>query len=292
MPNNFVRPRPVATVGILRRDAYGNNLPFIVDAWGPEVKIVRREDNMDSISTLIRWGSTASRPNRNSKIINTTKAIREVGNKAGFRKKAGDLAPKYFDTWEEVQNYDGELEAIVIRPRTHARSEHLYLCHTLDEANRAMDIINNQLDDHCYFSEYISKEKEYRVFVANGRAFMVFEKLPRDRNALSWGCVEQGQLKLVNWSEWPLHIVDNAVKAFNLSSLDFGAVDVMEKNGRAYFLEINTAPEIWPYYGQKFAQVFKYMIANQKIGYENRFPVTGTTWKHYIHPALTELAIA
>lgn len=293
MPNNFARPRPRSTVGILRSEEYGNNVPFIVDAFGDDkMRIIQRGEDTTGLTTIIRWGSTATIENREGvKLINTAKALKETNNKGAFRKKVGDLGPKYFDSFAEVENYDGELEAIIIRPRTHARSEHLYLCRTREEAEAAIRACEN-VDGSYYCSEYISKEKEYRVFVANGRAFMVFEKVPRNRNDISWGCVEQGQLKLINWSEWPLHIVKNAIDSFNHSSLDFGAVDVMEKNGRAYFLEINTAPEVWPYYGQKFAQVFKYMIEESFIGKGKRLTVTGATWKHFIHPAVTEKAIA
>ncbi len=278
------------TIAIIRRKDLGNNCGNIINALeelGIKASIVEVKD-ANHLEWGIRWGTTGVIGNKDTKIINRASAIKETSDKGTFRLKANvaKLTPKTWGSMEELAKYDGEVGDIIIRSRHHERSEGLHLCSTLAQAEAAIKKINGPY----YISEYVKKDREFRVFVANGRAFMVFEKKPKNKNDVSWGCVEEGALNLINWSEWPVHVVENAIKAFNLSKLHFGAVDVIEKNGKAYFLEINTAPEVWHYYGQKFAQVFKWMMNGDKRK-ENLVVKDWTNWKHLIHPALTDKAV-
>ena len=79
--------------------------------------------------------------------------------------------------------------------------------------------------------------------------------------------------------------IENAIKAFNLSKLDFGAVDVMIKGDKAYFLEINTAPEVWRYYGERLGAAFHYMIGKTRERLTNS---SYNSWKDVAHPTLLE----
>ena len=51
---------------------------------------------------------------------------------------------------------------------------------------------------------------------------------------------------MVRWDDWPLAVCQKALDAFELSSLDFGGVDIMVEEGThaAYFIEINSAPSL------------------------------------------------
>ncbi len=80
-----------------------------------------------------------------------------------------------------------------------------------------------------------------------------------------------------------------AIESFNLSTLDFGAVDVIIKGDKAYTLEINTAPEVWHYYGARLAEAFHYIIKNNN---RNRIPVKKyDDWKKVAHPSLSDLVV-
>ncbi len=237
---------------------------------------------------IIRWGTTSNLPNRpvgqdKRTVINTAEAIHQTSNKKAFRlamSKIG-VAPKTWATLADLQREEEVSEhGVIVRPAHHERSENVYHCHTLADLKAAVAKCGNDY----YISEYIPKAREIRVFVVSGKVIMAFEKQPKNKKDVSWGCVEEGALTYIPWSKWPLKAIENAIKAFNLSKLDFGAADVMiDDRGNAYVLEINTAPEVWPYYGERFAAAFQYIIKNGK----DRLKVKDyTSWKDMMHPSL------
>lgn len=275
-------------VAILRRKELGNNCKFIADAYDDGMEIIT-PDTLKKMDWIVRWGTTTpiGQVNDNANVINKASAITQTSNKGVFRLLAHKekLTPRTWANLDDLGNEKEPPEAVIIRTMHHERSENITLCHTFEEANKAIAATKGH---GYYISEYIKKDEEYRVFVAQGRAFMVFRKRPKDKNAVSWGCVEEGAMEYVNWSQWPLAVVENAIKAFNLSNLDFGAADIIVKDGKAYFLEINTAPEVWPYYGERFADVIKYII---NVSRDRIKTVFTKDWKNYIHPAISEKAI-
>jgi glutathione synthase/RimK-type ligase-like ATP-grasp enzyme len=291
MANPYAPAKPkadVAKIALLRRKEIGNNCHFISDNY-PGMKIVTSEElNNDVVGSdwVIRWGTTTALNNKKLKVINKAQAISETSKKGSFRLKAhrAGLTPRTWTSLEDLQK-EQNVAAVIVRPMTHERGKNIVLCKTLPELEAAIKKCGGE--GNYYISDYIEKTQEFRVFVASGRAFMVFEKQPKDKKAVSWGCVEEGALKYVKWSEWNEAVVQNAIDAFNLSRLDFGAVDVIVKDGKAYFLEINTAPEVWNYYGECFALVLRHMIEKSR----DRIPtVNNKGWKGLIHPAMTEKA--
>lgn len=287
MKNIFVEPTPAAKAGfkvvLLRRKELGNNCKFIADAF-PGMQICMPDAIPTDATHVIRWGTTSNLPVMgNCTVINTASAIHQTTDKAAFRKLMSDnkLAPRTWFSLADLQKEDEVADVMIVRPHKHERSENVFICKTLAELKAAIAAIKGAY----YISEYIPKDRELRVFVIQGRALMVFEKQPKDRTAVSWGCVDEGSLKYVKWSQWPANALETAIKAFNLSKLDFGAVDVIIKGDNAYALEINTAPEVWPYYGECFAKAFQYMIKNGK----KRLSVTDySSWKNTIHPSLSD----
>jgi len=279
----------IGGIAIVRRKELGNNCGFIIEGLkdlGVKASIVEVKD-AKNLNWAIRWGTTSPIPNKDTKVINHASAITETSDKGTFRLKAhaSGLTPKTWGSMKELAEYEGEVGDIIIRSRHHERSEGIFLCSTPEQADKAVKAINGPY----YISEYVKKDREWRVFVANGRVLMVFEKIVKDKKAVSWGCVDEGSLVLYRWSQWPLHVVENAIKAFNLSKLHFGAVDVIEKDGKAYFLEVNTAPEVWPYYGARLADAFKYMMDGDK---RKTIPVKDyKSWKSLIHPSISDAAI-
>ena len=289
---NFQKARkPAAKAGatkvvLLRRKELGNNCRFIANEF-EGMNIVMPDEVPADATHIIRWGTTSNLPNRPAgmakrTIFNEAAAIHSTTDKMNFRIKLDKvgLAPRTWRTLAELQKAeDVSDDGVIVRPAQHERSEGLYLCRTLDELNKAIGKIKGEY----YISEFIPKDREVRVFVVQGKAIMAFEKKPKNRKDVSWGCVEEGALEYIRWSEWPVNAVTTAIKAFNLSDLDFGAVDVIIKGNKSYALEINTAPEVWPYYGQCFALAFKYMIANGK---ERIKTTKWNDWHDLIHPCM------
>lgn len=230
-----------------------------------------------------RWGYTGDLPGR-ATVVNTVEAIYETCDKAKFRMKLAEagLAPR---TATDIKGFrNQQFFPVIIRPAEHQRSEHLYV------ANDAWDVMDvlPKVGRDFYISEKIEKEREFRVMIVNGRVVWVIEKMPEDRKAVSWGCIREGDFEYVGWDDWNKNVIENAIASFNLSKLDFGAVDVIvDKKGKAYTLEINTAPYLTTYYAETIGKAFKWIIENGKERIKNR-PFKG--WRDVIHPAVSKEA--
>ncbi len=218
-------------------------------------------------------------------VINTPDAIRETSDKAGFREKLAEneLCTPIYRAWEDVPQ---PMVPLIMRPKRHSKGLHCYLVENMDEFGIATAVCPG-----FYAAEYIPKVAEYRVFCASGRVFAVAVKCPEDKTALVWNHSDGDVLfDNVNWDNWPLSAVRRALEAFLLSSLDFGAVDVMVgPDGRVHVLEINSACAITSEYRQeKFASVFDYFITHGK----ERIPLIEAKggYLKFIHPAVCERA--
>lgn len=145
-----------------------------------------------------------------------------------------------------------------------------------------------------YAQELIDKVAEYRVFVAQGKAFAVAQKIPTDPSAIVWN-VAQGGSTFVNvkWGEWPIDVCQVAITAMKLAGLDIGGVDVIVERGtnRPLVLEVNSAPSLTYLsdgsvsYRQKcFVKVLQYILDNQSKEWLETTEFT--KWQDVIHPAL------
>ena len=280
-------------IAILRRKELGNNCHFVADAFkelfNKVVPICQPLEVPPEAEFIIRWGTTTNLPNKAAKVINKAKAIHETSDKSTFRKKAENagLAPRI---WRTLDAFLADpfvcMDGVVIRPLKHERSKDIYFgVYEEDIRAEVKKLERKHGAGNYYISEYIKKDREIRVFMAQGRVILVLEKKPKRKGDISWGCVDDGFFQYVRWSEWPLAAVEVAIKAFNLSDLDFGAVDLMIKDGKGYALEVNTAPEVWPYFGECLARALNYMIVHDR----KRLPIKDyKNWKNIIHPAMTE----
>ena len=269
---------------ILRRKGWGDLIPMVAEISG--MKTYETGDTIDDPGPCIRWGCTADIPSGHV-VINRAKAIHEVFDKGTFRVKMASrgFAPR---SWASVEDalFDTERAPtdVLIRPGSHTRSEGLYRCTTALQAKEAISAIKGPY----YLSEYIKKDREFRVFVAQGRIVWMIEKIPKDKSEVSWGCVEDGGFKHIGWSEWPHDVMRVALGALSCSELVFGAVDVIMKDERAYALEVNTGPYLSPYYAKCVAKVFTWFAEK---GYDPLDPVDTEgkiDWKEAIHPAIKD----
>lgn len=245
-----------------------------------------RENPPSNPEYVFRWGCTSSVPG-NPIIVNSVQAIGKVGHKGNFRKLCADegVAQK---TWlpggEPISLED---YPIVVRPNQHAQGRNLHVCNNPAEALTAMQ----KYPSNWYASKLIQKVAEYRVFVAQGRVVWVAKKTPGNPNQVAWNVAQGGSFENVNWSQWPLKAVKTSIKAFELSGLDFGGVDVMvDAEGGCYVLEINSAPsQTSPYRQECVAKVFDYIVQNGKAAIP-RIDGLGD-WKKFIHVALSPEAL-
>lgn len=230
---------------------------------------------------IIRWGCCSEVPTGN--VVNTGRAIGLSSDKSTFRKmlQKTNLCPK---TWWDEQ---GVTFPCVVRPQHHEQGEHLYYCENAVQLRRAW----NRCGPLGYISAYIPKVAEYRVFVVSGRAICVAMKTPDDPKAIAWNHADGALFRNVRFCEWPLKSVKASIEAMKLSGLDFGAVDVMvDRDGRPYILEINTAPALESEYRQTcFAKAFDYIVRHGKAVIPLVDKKAG--YLKFVHPAIEPKAL-
>lgn len=232
----------------------------------------------------IRWGCTSNLNTPNATIINNAKAIHWVSDKATSRMQfaINGLSPK---TALCIQDFAEDMFfPAVVRPSTHAQGKNLDLCNTLEEVEAAC----NKYGEH-YISKFIDKVEEYRVFILQGRVVWVAKKTPADPKAIAWNVAQGGSFENVKWGQWNLSMCNIAIKSFHMSGLDFGGVDIMiDKDGRSYVLEINSAPsQTSPYRQECCARAFDHLIKNFPERGKEHYEV-GNNWQEFIHPGLLE----
>lgn len=269
---------------IVRCNGVGpKSCPAIAELAGMKVVNVSEESLPADAEMIFRWGTITSLPN-GPKVVNKKSALETSGDKRGFRITLSDagLAPKTFGSLDDllINSPQWPSGALLVRPAHHKRSEGMYLCKSPQELLKAI----KDIDGRYYISEFVNKQKEFRVFVAQNRVVWMIEKHPKSADEISWGCVEDGNFDYVGWSEWPKKVVKVALESMKLSGLDFGAVDILvDEDGRALVTEINTAPWLSPYYIKCIAKVFSYIVKNGR----DHFPDTeNLDWQSVIHPAI------
>ena len=273
------------SVYFLRRKGWSlETIEGISNQMQNEAAIYHSKETLPKADTIIRWGCTQSFPG-DAKVINQAQAIHKVYDKGGFRavlQKQG-LCPETtnFTAMDKLENIS---YPCVVRPKQHCQAEDFYICENIGQVLKAV----TKCGEGFYISHFITKAKEYRVFIASGRVVTVMEKLPKVTGQEVWNDVEE----YVSFYDWPLSVVKAAVEAHVLSELDFSAVDVIvDKDQKPYVLELNTAPEIQSPYRQKcMAKVFDWMIEKGK----EHIPLPKDNlgnWRKFTHPAISSAAV-
>lgn len=253
------------------------------------------EGILDSNSLLIRWGCTSPTGVSTEKQLNTSESIKRVNNKRGFRQVLTDQCPSVIPA-TYTSGSSGEIREptipLVLRPSTHAQGRNLFVVNSLDELLHAVHERPQVFSNGWYASELIDKVAEYRVYVVSGRVATVAQKTPDNPDEVAWNVAQGGRFDVVRWGAWPMEVVRVALEAFKYSGLDFSGVDVMvDRDGRAYVIELNSAPSL-PLlsdgsisYRQKcMAKCFKYIHDNGKQHFDQ--PEGYEHWSQVIHPAI------
>jgi glutathione synthase/RimK-type ligase-like ATP-grasp enzyme len=277
------------TAIILRRRKLGRGSSRGIQQFSATGILPVRNDKKFPADTdiVFRWGTTSLVP-PNVTVINNVEAIHWVADKRSSRVKLAEanLAPK---TWTDVENMDMPLRgSVVVRRAFHHQGRWLHHCNDEASVRAAVGLYG---PDNYYISEYVPKVAEYRVFLCQGRVVWVAKKTPDNPDAIAWNVAKGGRFDNVRWEEWPLRAIRVAREAFLMSGLDFGGVDVMvDKEGKCYVLEINSAPsQTSPYRQGCTAKAFDYIVKHGKAA----IPVINERggWKKFIHPALSNEAI-
>lgn len=278
------------TAVILRRRKLGRATRHVAEKMQQECSVVRVWRDLIHTDTthIFRWGCVNQLPswvNDDLTVVNTAVAIGWCADKRQGRldmQEAGVPVPK---TWPNVATWFDEIPAgnilpVVARPERHAQGRNLLL------SNNPV-ALNMFAREHgaIYLSEYIAKVAEYRVLVCQNRVVWVAQKTPGNPEDVAWNVACGGRFDNVRWGQWPMEVIKAALAAAKVSKTDFCGVDVMvDKEGKPYVLEVNSAPsQTSPYRQACLAKAFDYIVENGK----NHLPDPKVeTWRDVIHPAL------
>jgi len=240
---------------------------------------------------ILRWGCTSLTPTPPlTTILNKSVAIHCVNNKTFFRqalqKQAPQLIPRTWFTYEDPEiTYP-----CILRPQTHAQGKNLFFCE--NKKDLEFHLSHNPIfPNTCYYiSEYIPKVAEYRVMFIQGLVAWVATKIPANPEAIAWNVAKGGKFANVKWKNWPIDVIETAYQAYIISGLYLGGVDVMvDKNGRSYVLEINSAPShTSPYRQSCTTKCIDYGITHNMFNHlqpNNIFK----KYSKWLHPALKKV---
>lgn len=208
-----------------------------------------------------------------SRILNKPDAIALTRDKLKLFKHLKTVGqgrtPKFFETLEEAIEATDAGETVFGRSFTGSCG--------LDIVTLDQDV--HKFNDSDFWVLYKKKKAEFRihVFLIDGKATVVDrqQKVLRAVDPLTDEPVDRSKVNFMirnhrngfifarNEIDVPLDVEVQALAAFTASGLDFGAVDVIwnEHEGKAYVLEINTAP------GLEGSTVDTYVETFKKLGF-------------------------
>jgi len=211
--------------------------------------------------TVINWGcseipmSIMSHP---AQVVNNPGLVKAVTNKLTFfQMMEPELVVPWTEDGAEVAQWLREGKTVVARTILNGHSGA-----GISILQGADEIIEAPL-----YTLYVPKKHEYRVHCWAGGVFDVQQKKRKADvadNDVDWRVrnLAGGFIYARDDLNVPQCVRDVALKVFQATGLDFGAVDIIynEKNDRAYALEINTAPGLSGTTLDKYVEMFREML--------------------------------
>lgn len=271
---------------ILRRRKLGRTSCKEIAAKSQQgIAVLRNDEKLPQAHIVFRWGTTTNIPKTNEQlIINSAESIHWCADKKKGRLAMQEVGVPVPKTWEAKffpMQLNMDSKYVLRRPK-HAQGRDLWHG-TFKEICDA--IKKNNVQDG-YVSELIDKVAEFRVYVIQGRVACVATKKPGNPDDVAWNVARGGSFENVKWDAWPMAAIAAAIPAAELSGTDFCGVDVMmDKQGKAYVLEVNSAPSLTsPYRQQCFTKVFDYIVKHKSV---NKIEVKQfKKYRDVIHPAI------
>lgn len=221
-----------------------------------------------SDKTVINWGS-GSLPVEveKSKVLNSAKAVNRSSDKIVFfsimKNNGGGRIPGFTTSKDEVMEWLRKGNLVVARNKIRSKGgKGIVFFDNLTEFVTAP-----------LYTVYIKKREEYRVHFMRDKVIDIQKKAlrktddegnPIDPKQVDWRIRNhsngfifvRGNLRI------PEDVVKQSMLCAKASGLDFGAVDVVwnETQGKAYVLEINTAPGIEGVTVDSYAKAFRELV--------------------------------
>jgi glutathione synthase/RimK-type ligase-like ATP-grasp enzyme len=231
-----------------------------------DIRRIRREGSTyvgNRNKTVINWGSSELPANvAAATIINKPEAIRATANKLVFfqtcQRNGAPRIPAFTTSRETVRQWLEDGAKVVARTVLNGHSGAGIVI--LEGAG--VDIPAAPL-----YTKYVPKKEEWRIHVLRtGDELSVLDMQRKIRNPEFPGVPDWNVRSHANGFIYAREVappnpdvLHQAVKALEVSGLDFGAVDVIwnQQNGQAFVLEINTAPGLSGQTITSYAKAFR-----------------------------------
>lgn len=241
----------------------------------------------DSSKVVINWGnSTPNDQVRECQVVNSPENVRVAANKKTFFELAeGKInIPEFTTDLDKVAEWVVAGSTVVVREKLTGNSgEGIVLIDSIE------DWENYDKRRGKLFVKYILKKDEYRIHVVGDRVVMT------QRKAIDKNYDGEPNFKVRNHDNGfifvknedkpiPDTVLDQAIRAVEICSLDFGAVDVIYNAYRkeATVLEINTAPGLENTSVDTYVEAIK-AYTNMLGGAENK--ESKNPWGAYVEQA-------
>lgn len=218
------------------------------------VEIIREDkiSRIQSPNIIIRWGSKVEFSSDFE--INTPQMIHSMNHKTKSRLRlfdSGIPVPKtYYIKSEALKCTNFPL---IGRKTYHSQGKGIVI------SNNTQELEKDELSE--YWSEFINKDKEFRIYVFFGKVLGVSKKIPNDPSEISWNnSLGNADFETVKWNHFPLTACKLAVKSCEILGVDFSAVDILKKENSNYVIELNSAPTLSPYRQVLFSKGFSWVI--------------------------------
>lgn len=212
---------------------------------------------------LIRWGNAMPiRLAPGAKELNSPRAISTASNKLrAFRafEEAGVKTPEFTDSRYEAADMQRQGHTVIGRTRSGSKGRGIVVYPP-----------GTKIGYHELYTRFIPNEREYRLHVVGDKVIRTQRKYPERNGAkpdapiknVANGFVFKAPQKKLNKDRETL-----AVEAVKALGLDFGAVDlVIDADGIAYILEINTAPACSPMTGTAYVTAMRELVLEKSNG--------------------------
>ena len=223
-------------------------------------------------SILIRWGNRVSVPTNGKSITyNRMDGINNATNKMQsrviFAEKGVNSARLV--TPETVQP---EQFPVIARPHQHSKGKNFVILTDIERFTNHY----NENHEQWYYSEFINKDREFRVHCAHGKVLAIMEK-PAGVG-IAWNRAQNHEAFVrVKQEDYKRSVCLEALKATTALGLDFAGVDVLYKGKKAYVIEANTSPTLnsSEYVSERYARYFDWLARSEK----RRDHYVYTDWK-------------
>jgi glutathione synthase/RimK-type ligase-like ATP-grasp enzyme len=216
------------------------------------VRIFKSKEKNNGCDVLLRWGSVARFSSRFC--INTPEMIHLASDKIRTRQELMDNGipvPRTFFSLRDALKSNAF--PIIGRRRQHAQGRKMVVSYNQNQ------LVRDKRSE--YWSEFIPKDREFRVYVFFGRILGISEKIPNDPLEIAWNhSLGKGAFQNLRFKEIPREIGYLALRAADALDLDFAGIDIISKGNQTFVLETNSSCELSPYRQYLFGRAFDWVI--------------------------------